>query len=457
MLNIAKKTKILNLNYQNQKQAYINRSKSSEYNRKRFLNKHSVLNEATGELYNLTYNLQEDYKKQYIDLTQNSIFIQNYALANNLDKCLFITITANTQYHNYKKVNNNYIKNPLYKEENTINKTYKLLNKTHRNIYKQVKRTIGKGSIQFIRVVEMHKNFTPHLHILMFFNSKNQKKIEKIIKNKVNCTSSMRTKRKDKDNIISKLQLNYNYANNIENDIGRVEVEEINNVERGAAYLAKYFRKQFNNSSSSSISSPASDLYLLDGWKKENKIKLVTTSYNPIPKYVYRKCNNHIGEAIKKKTNMLDYLVKNIDIKYYINNVDKSVKVVNKLNNRNAIYKVIVTKNRVKKLESSMSFSKHLKTIKKKYREKFIKEFMKDLYDYKNFFSSIIDIDINTYINNCKHYSNSYLIFKLEEFKDKYNLHKYINKVSNIQIYKYDKLVYNKKDYSLIESNFKEI
>ena len=78
----------------------------------------------------------------------------------------------------------------------------------------------------------------------------------------------------------NKYLINSNYHKNKQNDVGICQIEILQDTKKAVGYISKYIKKQFSSNN-------LDDIYLLDGWKREHKIKLVLTSRTPVPKYIY--------------------------------------------------------------------------------------------------------------------------------------------------------------------------
>lgn len=314
---------------------YIEYSISQQTNQNNFLKQINVINKKSGETYSLNYCVKKEYKKYYNWIVQNSIDIQNQALKMGFDGCFFITLTLDTQYH--KKINNKHF-NPKYNPKNTINKGYKLLNKTLRDITKQINRTIGKSEMLYIKVVEPHKDFTPHLHSIIYFKKENLQLIKQIIKNKINFVEYKNT------NKGQKLQGS--------EGIGLVDLQEIENKERGASYLLKYLKKTFKDNTN------INQIHFLNGWKKYNKIRILTYSQNKnnhINKYIWDKLLPHIPRFIKQSQNALTWAKDNTKITIY-----KNCKPQLKINNSTPYFDI-----KVYKTNKTIQVIKHKKEYKK--------------------------------------------------------------------------------------------
>ena len=262
-------------------------SERFEINQKEFWSDKKLLNKKTGELEDVTFDLKKEYELRYNELIFKSIYFQKEMQEKYQDKftSLFLTLTANSQFHKYKLDKwNNLIFNPKYKNDYTPNDTYKFLDNVKRNFMKEfAKSDNGRKKIfcRYVQVVEKHISLTPHLHIVLFVPNEHLETAISIIKNKMKCTDEKRFISDNKDKPINKYLINSIYSKNKNNDIGRCEIEILQDSKKITGYVSKYIRKQFK-------SDDISYRYELDGWKRKNKIILTRSSRTPVPKYVYK-------------------------------------------------------------------------------------------------------------------------------------------------------------------------
>ena len=98
---------------------------------------------------------------------------------------VFITFTLPSAYHRYKTVNNRLVLNKNYNDdyfEKVVKKSLTLLNEMHRYFYHTLKFKLkrllkkqglsNKIDIDFIKILEPHKNMTGHLHSLFYIDNK---------------------------------------------------------------------------------------------------------------------------------------------------------------------------------------------------------------------------------------------------------------------------------------------
>ncbi|WP_148625823.1 replication endonuclease [Aliarcobacter cryaerophilus] len=276
-------------------------SEKNEEKQKKFWSDKKLLNKKTGELEDVSFNLKKEYKKSYDDIVSKSIYFRKEMEEKYQDNftSLFITLTTNTQYHKYKKSaeKDNLIPNPRYNKKNTIHGSYVLLNEVKRKITNEFnKNDFGREKIfyRYIQVVEKHFSLEPHIHIVLFVPNEHLEATIRIIKNKMKCTDEKRVIVDDKNKPINKYEINTNYFKNKYNNIGRCELEILQDSKKITSYVSKYIEKSFKSDDIDCI-------HELDGWKRKNKIRLVHSSRTPVPKYIYKKIFSNITDEEKKE------------------------------------------------------------------------------------------------------------------------------------------------------------
>ncbi len=292
----------------------IDVSQKKEQKQKDFMSDKKLLNTKTGEMKDMNYCLIKDYRIRYLDLIGKSIYFQNIMQEKYKDDftALFITLTANTQYHKYKTVTNTKATfNPRY-QGYTINETYKLLNNVKRTILKELSKADKERIIvdnYYTQVIEMHKSLTPHLHMILYIPKEHLEYVINIIKRKIKCTDEKRIIssfiRNNKVVHRNKYIINTNYQKNKDNDIGMCQIEILQDSKKAVGYISKYIKKQFTNKKNCDKKEDCNNIYLLDGWKRKHKIKLVLTSRTHVPKYIYDQIFRKLDKEEKEKFNDL--------------------------------------------------------------------------------------------------------------------------------------------------------
>lgn len=249
--------------YQTLQDKYYKLSLAKEHGQQSFLKYNMILrNQATKEILDINYSFDKYYKKYTKSIEQKVYTIEAIAKEKNLVP-VFITLTLPTQYHPFKSIK--YKDKRLYTDlnyefefvniEESIKSGYDYLSHIYRTFYKRVKNNVS--DLLYVKVVEAHKTFIPHFHILFFV----KKEEIKII-------------RKNFDNISHEFNLS-------QTDLELVNVNELQEkknhniktgVNRASKYIMKYITKSLNN---------GSDYFkarVIDGWKRLYKIRVITMS-----------------------------------------------------------------------------------------------------------------------------------------------------------------------------------
>lgn len=272
--------------------SFINKSKKFYQNvaeqkiktQQNIVNKLSVFNLKTGEINNIKYNLEyEEYNN----------YLYNSYCADLLDKeqqkqgniALFCTFTLNSSYHPFSK------KSPNKNYKYDIKDGYNLLNNFHRSIYKNFRINRKHIKVDFIKVVEAHKTYTPHLHTIYYVNPSNVKQFKQHLKQQ-----------------IKKYELGKQYKI-IQQNKDFINGDIFNNA---IPYLLKYLKK--------SLIVENKD-YSLIGWRKYHKIRIFSASYKThIKRYIYKKISTQLQlKHNKKYINILQQYEDLVSVKIYIN------------------------------------------------------------------------------------------------------------------------------------------
>lgn len=308
-----------------ERKKYIEFSKQYHEKQKEFLNNLVIYNKEKKSVLNLDYEPLQIAKDNYLNILMRTEALQQQES----DKiALFVTLTLKSKYHKYKDKNGKLVLNKNYKEEYTIQRGYKKLKKIFRKLQKDFYDVETNKKITFknMRVIEYHKDFTPHLHGIIFVDSEHIEAYLKQVKKFFGTTKIEQTETKIK------------YLKN--NNIGMSEIEILQDSSKVTAYLSKYIKKSINPKNED-------DFYLLDGWRKKHKIRIFTISKVSLPRYIYKKAYQILGHTIKRdsiRKNMLlefeDILNLNITI---LSDDDTKIKE-NITLKENALYNIEIIK-----------------------------------------------------------------------------------------------------------------
>jgi hypothetical protein len=329
---------------------FKNYSIGKEQKQHSFIDKLKIRDTKTDKILNIKYSLENKIRNDYLFKIFTSVYIQNWVTSQSSDyQGVFITLTLPSKFHNLDNLDNLDI----------IKEGYEQLNNTFRYIYHNFKIDDKKVPIKFIRVIEPHKSFIPHLHALLFVKLEDVEKFKKHLNNVL-----------DPINLIcignTKFKSNYSYNKNI----GRFEYELIDNINKCSGYLLKYIGK--------SIGCNNEDLdyyHLMNGWKTYNKIRNFTYSRGlAIPRYIFDKVSKvlklKIGKDYEEGDNILKVVEEIIDIYQVIfdseNNIKKSERISYK-----SLYNICIVKEKIVKSKYKLinGIKEKVKTVYYKLRE----------------------------------------------------------------------------------------
>jgi len=235
-------------------------------NSNNYIKKITLLNKQSGELYQMSSDFLADKRSNAIYYNSVSTY-----LANQCDTLefipVFVTLTLPTEYHQFKQARSAITgrsrlvanKKFINDDEHSINAGYKLLNSAFRQIYNNFFVSNKRINIKYFRVVEPHKDFTPHLHALLYVPAFYINEFKQHFKN-----------------IHSSFSLGEQYDFTI-----------LRSARSATSYIMKYVKKSLSPSS-------ASDMYVIHGWASVNKIRIVSYSRTPLPRYVFDKLSRNI-------------------------------------------------------------------------------------------------------------------------------------------------------------------
>lgn len=271
--------------YQTLKDKYYKLSLTKEQGQQSFLKYNMILrNQATKEILDINYSFEKYYKKYTKSIEQKIYTIEAIAKEKDLVP-VFVTLTLPSEYHPFKSIK--YKDKRLYTDlnhefefnciEESIKQGYDYLNHIYRTFYKRVKNNVS--DLLYVKVVESHKTFIPHFHILFFV----KKEEIKII-------------RKNFDNISHEFNLSQTDLESVNSN----ELQEKNHniktgVNRASKYIMKYITKSLNN---------GSDYYMariLDGWKRLYKIRMITMSNLDLSLTDFRTIYHNLDKDSKNK------------------------------------------------------------------------------------------------------------------------------------------------------------
>lgn len=237
-------------------------SLQKEAAQQKYLKEHIIINSATNEAIDINYSFEKYYKKYTKSIEQKIYTIEAIAKEKDLEP-VFMTLTLPSMYHPFQSIG--YKGKRLYTAlnsefafkniEEAIKEGYEMLNHIYRTFYKRLKKEVKE--LMFIRVIEAHKTFVPHMHILFFLKS-SKKKI--FLKHHANIVNEFN---------LSQTDLELKEDNELQENETKNVVMGIN---RAAKYITKYITKTLND---------GEDYFnarVLDGYKRLYKMRMITMS-----------------------------------------------------------------------------------------------------------------------------------------------------------------------------------
>ena len=367
--------------YQTLKDKYYKLSLTKEQGQQSFLKYNMILrNQATKEILDINYSFEKYYKKYTKSIEQKIYTIEAIAKEKDLVP-VFVTLTLPSEYHPFKSIK--YKDKRLYTDlnhefefnciEESIKQGYDYLNHIYRTFYKRVKNNVT--DLLYVKVVEAHKTFIPHFHILFFVKKE-----------------EIRIIRKNFDNISHEFNLS-------QTDLELVNVNELQEkknpniktgVNRASKYIMKYITKSLNN---------GSDYYMariLDGWKRLYKIRMITMSNLDLSLTDFRTIYHNLDKDSKNKV-LLKSKENEQSIFHFIMKNTLTIKIIKKDNftrtkrfgnSKSAkfvlIKKVIQSKKVLGGYHSSIDSFKFIIDKKSIYNKPKYKKIRGNYYEYKN-------------------------------------------------------------------------
>jgi hypothetical protein len=234
------------------KEEYIN-----HYNQSKFSEDYYKINNNIS-----TREEEKKLREDYNWMVFNSISLNERYSYNDKFQAIFLTLTLCSSFHKYKKVNDSFILNKKFKNGNTINLGYKVLNEAFKDIYKnfRVKRDFIK--VNYFKVFEPHKNYTPHLHSLIYIPKEYLSQFLAFLERKIKSNKNLGKQYK---------------------------IEVIRDIERASSYLIKYVSKGFSSENKDFL-----------GWRKKEKIRAFSCSKTYLNREYFKKISHHFKPILSE-------------------------------------------------------------------------------------------------------------------------------------------------------------
>lgn len=294
---------------------YYKVSLEKEHNQRSFFKNNIIVNKQ-GECFEMYHSFEKYYKAYTKSIEQKVYTIETLAKEKNLVP-VFVTLTLPSHYHPFQSIE--YKGKRLYTGVNkefrfdsmklSIDEGYHFLNEVYRIFYKRIKAKVQE--LLFIKVFELHKTLIPHLHALFYIDKEEIKIFSKHFAKICGEFS------------LNKAEISFDEIN--EDSSSKVKTS----VNRASLYLMKYITKNLNDNR---------DIYearVLDGLKREHKMRLITMSNLPLSLSDYRVIYHNLDaenkeklllEAKAKENNLFTYLLKNMYQATVLNDSDSNSK-----------------------------------------------------------------------------------------------------------------------------------
>jgi len=256
----------------NSQQYYFKYSLNLSERSKKYLSRIRVVDKKLNIKYPVKYDFLKKYRNDYLWYLFVSDYLQKQAKNDN-KVAIFLTVTLPSEYHPFKTLKNGkHIKNKSY-DDKIIFEGYKKLQKSFRYLYSSFKVNRKSVRFKFIRVVEPHSDFTPHLHSIVFIDKEHIQQFERHFLNTIKLFS---------------LGKQYKF-------------EIIKNIDASISYLLKYVRKNL-------YSNDERDARIFDGWKRANKIRVFLHSQISVSRELYNIVSRYCNLDIKNLySDIIDY------------------------------------------------------------------------------------------------------------------------------------------------------
>lgn len=414
---------------------FFNKSLSSSNKVLDYTSKLSILNKKTGEFFPIKYDFEKIQKNNGLWYNFVSTYIQNKAIVDG-KKAVFITVTLPTKFHPFTTLKNkSHIRNKNF--DNSFDGSI-LLNDFFRHLYNTFRIHRKHIKLNYLKVIEPHKDFTPHLHAVIYLEQEH-------------------------------LDFFKNHFNNSLKLFGmgvQFDFTPLNDTQSSVTYISKYVSKSINSDN-------LLNSRIIDGWKKSHKIRMFTHSYVPVSRDVYKVVSRFVdlksSETYNIFTQKIDgySILENLENKIHLtqnyyddkNNLYKTKEFFNV----NADYKVFVSKQKRKKIDISilLNLSYLYKTRFDYY--KFFDDLTKLDFDFSHLHSYYFDKFVNAneslyFISKNYDYKEFFIRFNFSDFIELFQnfltdeANKFNSSYSIIEfiILHNDVEIYNKTDFDLI-------
>jgi len=275
---------------------YLKISNNRDMQNKNYLSKKVFINSLG--ISKIDYDKEWHLKQSYIYNTLKIDELNLQCIENNMTP-IFITLTLPSEYHATKKKGKNLVHNYNYNPFITVSDGYDRLIDIFRYLYNNfmIDRKKVKG-LKFVRVIEPHKNFTPHLHAVVYvpngLEANFKKHFNNVIKN---------------------------------NELKQVDYKELDSVTYATTYLLKYVQKTLEGDD------------VVRGWcihHKINRVLTISNLDNGINREVFKRLSRFVPFDKDSDLNYFRQILQKVKIRKTLLNADNSVSKIEEFGNKEA-------------------------------------------------------------------------------------------------------------------------
>ncbi len=402
---------------------YISLSLKTSSKISSFVSKLRVINKTSGEFFPVVYDFMNIQKDNYLWFNFVSTYMQNKAIKQN-KKAVFVTLTLPSEFHKFKTLKNGcHVRN---KKFTFLSDGYKKLNESFRHLYHNFIIDRKKVKTTYLRVIEPHKDFTPHLHGIIFLSEDEIPAFKNHLQNTIKTFS---------------LGVQYDF-------------EVLDSVQASVSYIMKYVKKSMFSENELSVR-------IIDGWKKENKIRMFTHSQISVKRYFFSLISKHIDLSSEGNYSILENFEKrvSVSIKYVF---EGEIYREDNLFNSDSENKVYIVKEKIKKID----FEKYILISESYGHWTLVSDFIADLkkidFDFiglvRYYYEFYADSPELYYLSSDFDYEHFFLSMDFDFFKDLFENYVYDNievrklsyKIKDFKIYSSGLCLYDKKEFELL-------
>lgn len=296
------KNYIINQDINKETKKYKDFSISKHKTQEEYLSKKFFVSKT--DIIEVKHDIFDSIKNYYQTKLQQVFTIEQLSIEKKLTPIL-LTFTLPSKFHPYTsyKRNNKFIRrnNPNYDSENSITDGKNYLQEIWRTFYKRSK-NYNNSKMYFTKVFEPHKTHIPHLHVILYIE-------------------------KDKIEIMRKL------FNKVCKEFKLKEVDFKDNIKYVGSYVRKYLVKNLTPKTKKD----REFIKYLDGWKRQNKIRIIETSNTGLNLFLYKKLYYNLPKIIKE--NIIKNIKDEMSLMKYLLSTTKIKKEIRDMKTGEIFYK----------------------------------------------------------------------------------------------------------------------